>query len=335
MEHDADPERLLELIGASWTTQVIRVAAELGVADALASGPRPVTDLAAEVGAHESSLRRLVRALVALDLCTDAAGDRVAMTPTGALLASGDGSLRSWARWWGGPSWVEWGDLLDAVRTGRPVRPGDGFADAGADPEGAAMFDDAMASLSALEAPTVVAALQLRGDELVVDLGGGSGMLVRAVVDRHPEARAMVVDLPGAVASARARFAAWGVEDRCEAVVGDLFGELPPGGDAYVLKSVLHDWDDDDARRILVRCVAAAGPDARIEVVERLVPERSERTAAARSTARMDLHMLIAQGGRERTEAELRSLLASAGLTVVEVRPAGSVAVIEAVQADR
>jgi hypothetical protein len=212
------------------------------------------------------------------------------------------------------------------------VRHGDGFTGHADDPDRAALFDAAMAGLSALEAPAIVEALALRGDELVVDLGGGSGALLRSVLRRHPEAKGRVVDLPHAVAAARSAMVEAGLDDRCDAVEGDLRSPAPPGGDAYVLKNVLHDWDDDAARRILEACAAGAGTGTRVLVIERLVPEVVDGRPGARSTVRMDLHMLVAQGGRERTEAEHRALLASAGLRVDAVRPAGgALAVVDAV----
>ena len=330
----ADPGRLLELIGAGWTTQVVRAAVELGVVDALIGGPRRVADVARELDVDGGALGRLVRALCSLELCTEVrvGGDEVALTPTGALLASGEGSLGPWSLWWGGPAWAEWGELPEAVRSGRPVRGGDGFDALATDPGRRELFDAAMAGLSALEAPAVVEALALRGTELVVDLGGGSGALLRAVLVRHPEARGLLVDLAPAVAAASARLAGWGLAARCDAVVGDLFEAVPSGGDAYVLKSVLHDWDDDGARRLLARCAAGAGPAARVLIVERLAPGAAAATSEARSTARMDLHMLVAQGGRERTELELRELVASAGLRVTDVRRCtATLAVVEAI----
>jgi hypothetical protein len=333
--HDrADPDRLLELIGASWTTQVIRTATELGVVDALAAGPRRVGDLAEELAVDVEALGRLLRALCSIELC-EPVGDAVGLTATGTLLVAGDGSLGPWARWWGGPVWQEWASLPDAIRTGRAVRQGDGFADAG-HAERAELFDAAMAGLSALEAPAIAEALGLHGHEVVVDLGGGTGVLLRAVLERHPQARGVLVDRPAAAAAARRAIGAAGLGDRCEVLVGDLFAEPPSGGDAYVLKNVLHDWEDGDARRILQACAAGMGPGARLLVVERLGPETLDSSPGHRGAARMDLHMLVAQGGRERTEPEHRQLLGSAGFEVVDVRPAGgTLAVIDATAGGR
>ena len=330
MDDGADRGRLLELIGASWTTQVIRTGVELGVMDELAGGPRSVPEVAAVLEVDPDALERLVRALCSIELCEEVDDGSFAATATGRLLARGEGTLGPWATWWGGPAWEEWGRLPDAVRTGRPVRDGDGFS--GRSPELAGRFDDAMAALTAIDAPRLAAALQLRGDERVADVGGGRGTLLRAVLDRHPDARGLVVDLPSAVAGARAQIEAWGLAGRLDVAAVDAFDAVPSGADAYVLKSVLHDWDDEAARQILERCqVAAAASDGRVLVIERLTPDRAAATDVARSTARMDLHMLVAQGGRERTEAELRAVLADAGLVVVDVRPATStLAVIEA-----
>jgi hypothetical protein len=330
VEDGADRGRLLELIGASWTTQVIRTSVELGVIDVLVDGPRPAVDVAAAIGADPAAVRRLLRALCSIELCEEVDDGSFGATATGRLLAGGEGSLGPWASWWGGPAWEEWGRLPDAVRTGHPVRGGDGFSDRS--PEVAARFDAAMAALTAIDAPLLAAALRLRGDERVADVGGGRGTLLRAVLERHPGIRGLVVDLPSAVAGAPERFEGWGLANRLEVAAVDAFATVPPGADAYVLKSVLHDWDDDAARRILERCrVAATASDGRVLVVERLAGDRAVATDVDRSTARMDLHMLVAQGGRERTEADLRALLAAAGLVVVDVRPAtATLAVIDA-----
>jgi len=330
VDDGADRGRLLELIGASWTTQVIRTSVELGVVDELADGPRSVSDVAAVLQVDPGALGRLVRALCSIELCEEVDDGSFVATATGRLLARGEGSLGSWATWWGGPAWEEWGRLADAVRTGRPVRDGDGFSHRS--PELAGRFDDAMAALTAIDAARLAAALQLRGDERVADVGGGRGTLLRAVLERHPDARGLVVDLPSAVAGARGHIEAWGLADRLDVTAVDAFDAVPSGADAYVLKSVLHDWDDEAAHRILERCRdAAVARGGRILVIERLAPDRAVATDLARSTARMDLHMLVAQGGRERTEAELRAVLADAGLVVVDVRPATpTLAVIEA-----
>lgn len=330
VDDGADPSRLLDLIGASWSTQVVRTAAELNVVDELAGGPRPIAEVAGSLDLDEDVLLRLVRALCSLELCIELEDGTFAATATGLLLAGGEGSLGPWARWWGGPAWAEWSQLPDAIRTGRAVRAGDGF-DARS-PEDAALFDDAMAALTGLDAPAIAEALALHGDELVADVGGGRGTLLRAVLTRHPDARGLLIERPEAARKAVAHIGRWGLADRLEVVGADAFEEVRAGAGAYVLKSVLHDWDDELARRLLTRCrAAAAAADARLLVVERCAPDRADGSDRARSTARMDLHMLLAQGGRERTEDELRSLLASADLQVVDVRAAtATLSVIEA-----
>lgn len=320
----ADAGRLLELIGGSWATQVVRTAADLGLADALAGEPATVADLAVTIGADPAALSRLLRALCALELSEEVEPGHFAMTQTGNLLRAGDGSLAPWAKWWGGPAWTEWGALPEVVRTGRSARASNGdvgFDRLRADPGLAELFDAAMAALTRLDAPAIVDALQLDGSEVVADVGGGRGELLAAVLDRHRQASGMVIDLPSAREGAEACFAERGLTGRAAVVAADIFEHVPGGADVYLLKSVLHDWDDAEAQQILARCRAALGPGGRLCLVERIMFEHIDGSAVARSTARMDLHMLVAQGGRERTEAAWRTLLAASGFEVTDIRP--------------
>ena len=168
----------------------------------------------------------------------------------------------------------------------------------------------------------------------LVDVGGGHGILLGAALRAAPGLRAVLVDQPAVVDQARRRLKAEGVAGRCELVAGDFFGSVPAGADAYLLSRVLHDWADDDARRVLATCRSAMGPGSRLLVVEALLPERARDQPAV---IRMDLHMLVLLGARERTKAQYRRLLAETGFRVERVAPTASVAglsVIEAVPAD-
>jgi hypothetical protein len=153
-----------------------------------------------------------------------------------------------------------------------------------------------------------------------VDVGGGSGGLLAAVLDRYPGVRGVVFDQPGVVAGAGELLAARGLADRCAVVGGDFFAGVPAGGDAYLLKAVLHDWEDDDAGRLLRTCRSAMGDDAVLLLVERLLGEGAD----PRGTAFSDLNMLVAPGGRERDRAEYAGLLDAAGLRLARVVPTGT-----------
>lgn len=327
-------QELLSLIGAGWTAQAVHVAARLGLADHLADGPLPADELARRCGAHAPSLHRLLRALTSIGVCRELSDGTFDVTATGSLLGSGPDSLRSWAVWWGTDLWHTWSHLLESVETGVGARTltggGDGFGALSADPGAAHTFHEALAELTRLEVQEVCPLLGLDGVERVVDVGGGSGELLVVLLREHPGLHAVLVELAHAVDAARVRLDDAGLASRCELVVGDFFRSVPPGGDAYILKNVIHDWGDDEARVVLGRCRDAMGERGRLLLVDRILPDRFGRTAADQAAARADLTMLVAQGGRERTEAELRELLGSAGLVVTTVSRGPSLGVIEA-----
>ena len=203
------------------------------------------------------------------------------------------------------------------------------------DPDREAAFQASMADRAQREAADVVAAYDFAGLRDVVDVGGGSGVLLEAILRATPGLRGVLVDRPGAVEKARRRLTAAGVNDRCKCLAGDFFHAVPPGADAYLLSRVIHDWDDADAQRVLTTCREAMPVDARLLLVEAIVPERPHDGPEA---VRMDIHMLMLLGARERTEAQFRRLLAGAGFELVRVVPTGSPAslsVLEAAVASR
>ena len=200
-------------------------------------------------------------------------------------------------------------------------------------PEREAAFQASMAGRTEQEASDVVAAYGFGGIGRLVDVGGGHGILHGAILRSAPDLRAVLVDQPAVVAQAGRRLAAEGVAGRCRLVGGDFFADVPAGADAYLLSRVLHDWTDDDARRVLATCRAAMGPGSRLLVIEAILPERAADQPAV---IRMDLYMLVLLGARERTQAHFRRLLADAGFEVRRVVPTRSPAglsVIEAVPA--
>jgi SAM-dependent methyltransferase len=320
------PERLLEMVTGSWRSCAAYAAAELRIADLLAGGPRPSEDLAAATGADAPSLHRLLRALTTIDLCRERDDGAFEITPLGALLGTdAPGSLRAWTLWWGAYLWPVWGRLLYSVRTGQSARAlltgAEGFQHLEGDPQAAAVFHRAMVELSRLTTASVLRAYDFSSLGRIVDVGGGSGELLAAVLRGYPAARGVLFDRPHAIEQAEREFTAAGLADRCEFVAGDFFERVPADADAYVLQTVLHDWDDERSARILSTCRRAMAPASRLLVIERVLPERLEATEAHQSAARSDLHMLVALAGRERTEAELRALLAAAGLRVSQVLP--------------
>ncbi|OLT14105.1 hypothetical protein BJF78_20145 [Pseudonocardia sp. CNS-139] len=333
----ADTARLLGIVNASWMTQAVRVAAELGIPDLLADGPRSASDLARASGTHAPSLRRLLRALVTLDVCREEPAGTYALTSMGRLLRTdADGSVRSWAIYWGSHVWNEWAHLIDSITTGRssrePAAGSGGFGPMEGDPALAAVFNAAMAEMTRLATRGIVAGYDFSGFSRIADIGGGYGELLGAVLTANPDASGVLFDLEHAIAHARPHLEKAGVANRCELVAGSFFEAVPAGADAYLLKSVLHDWDDEHSRAILTTVRRAVGGSARLLLVERLMPEHVEPVDAHRTLARTDLHMLVAHAAQERTEAEFRALLGATGFTVTAVTPisATGMTVIEA-----
>lgn len=329
--------RMLELISASWVSQALYVAAELGLPDQLLAGPRASRELAASSGCDPASLLRLLRALTTLELLRELDGGAFELTAFGALLASdAPGSLRAWTRWWGGHLWPVFGNLLHSVKTGQSARSlvygTRGFQHLEQDASAADIFNRALVELTRLSARGVVEACDFSRFERIADVGGGHGELLASILKQHPGARGVLFDLSHAMAGAERHLSEAGVRERCELIVGDFFRELPFGCDAYVMKSVLHDWNDADCSRILRSCRRAMSGTSRLLLVEQMLPEHLTATSAHRSLARSDLLMLVALGARERSEPEFRGLLAGAGFEIERVSSAGSTfSVLEAV----
>jgi hypothetical protein len=330
---------LARLMDGFLTTQLLYVAARLGLADLLAGGPRGAEELAAEAGADPARLRRVLRGLALEGVVAEQDGGRFALTPVGALLRSDvPGSLRAQAIMRGGIYYRAAAELLGAVTDGAtPFVTAHGepfFAFLAAHDQHGADFDAAMAGRAAHEADDVVAAYAFADLRRVVDVGSGHGVLVAALLRAAPEAEAVLFDRAPAIAQARHALQRDGLAERCSFVVGDFFASVPAGGDAYVLSRILHDWEDADALRILAACRAAMDDTARLLIVDAILPERARDQPAA---IRTDLHMLVLVGARERTVAEFRDLLGRAGFAVRRVVPTGSpigLRIVEAVPAD-
>lgn len=318
------------------TPMAVRVAATLRVADHIAAGRTTADRIAEAAGAHPDSLDRLLRHLVTAGLLTRDGAGHHALTPAGEPLR--DDHPRSRRRWLDiggavGRGDLAFADLLHTVRTGRPGYPeryGVPFwDDLRADRVLSASFDALMDHHVSLDDDGIDRAYDWAALGHVVDVGGGSGALLAALLTTHPGLRGTVVDQPGPVAAARRRFAGSALADRADAVEGDFFAPLPAGAGGYVLSAILHDWDDEHAAAILRRCSDAAGADGRVLVVENLGPD-----GATTDTA-MDLRMLVYTAGRERGLDELRALAHRAGLDVRGVHPVGTRRTISVVELSR
>jgi hypothetical protein len=211
---------------------------------------------------------------------------------------------------------------VQSGRSARELATGrSGYAHLEADPEAAAVFNASMVELTAVFAGELARVVDFSAVRHVIDVGGGYGELLAGILCAHPALRGTLFDLPHALSGARARLHQAGVVDRCEFVGGDFFESVPGGGDLYLLKSVLHNWDDEKCGVILRRCRQSMRHGARLVLVERVLPERMRSCAADRTVARADLNMLIGVGGRERSRAELAALLGVAGFTMMQLVP--------------
>ncbi len=325
---------LMRLANGYQVSQAIHVAAALGIADLLGDGPRGSDDLAAEAGVHPGSLYRLLRALAAVGVFREEADRRFSLAPMGRCLRSdAERPVGPYAAFVGRPyQWSAWGHLLHGVRTGetafRHVHGADPWEYRSRHPEEGAVFDRAMTAMSRRMAQATISAHDFSRYGRVVDVGGGHGAMLAAVLAAHPAARGILFDQPSVVAGAAEVLRGAGVAERCEVVGGDFFERVPGGGDAYLLKTVLHDWDDATSARILSAVRATMPPGSRVVLVEQFQP----RNRPHPFTSLTDLQMLTqTDGGRERSRDELRALLAGAGLTPTRVVRVGINALVEGV----
>ena len=333
----ASRERLVELITGCWGTQVINVAVRLGLPDRLAQGPAAAADLAVQTDSHGGALFRLLRAMAVLGLVRHLGDDRFELTPSGRLLsADAPGSIRGMALHWGERLWGALSQLDQSVRTGRPWRTSgmEGFLHMANDPAQMAMFHQSMADQTGPVAKAILETYDFSRFSRVMDVGGSYGALLAAVLQAWPGLTGAVYDLPDLAAAAGIYLAQTQVGDRATFIGGDFFQSVPGGADAYMLKMIIHDWDDEKARSILGQCRKAAGPDGVVLVMEKIAPETVGGDAGDLATIRGDILMLTAAGGMERTELEYRALLEEAGLTIRRIYPTSSgFSVIEAVAA--
>lgn len=316
-------------------SQAISVIARLGVADALAAGPRPVEEIADLVGAHGPALYRVLRALGDVGVVDELEDRHFTLTPLGELLRSDvPGSQRGWATMIGMPFHrYPWTDLYETVRTGESafdrVHGKEIFDYLAEHPEDAAVFDAAMSSISTSVTASIVEAYDFSRFGTIVDVGGGRGGLLGAILSANPQLHGVLFDARTVVADADGELSGAEVMDRCKVISGDFFDAVPAGGDAYLLSNVIHDWDDDRAVEILRRCRAAMPDTACVLLAETVLPEGRQPSMAKLA----DLQMLVmSAGGRQRTEAEYRTLFDRAELRLTRVVPSsGMVSLVEAV----
>jgi hypothetical protein len=327
---------VLDLITSGWVAQGVYTVTKLGIVEALRDGPQTADAIAERVGADPDAVYRLMRMLASRGIFTSQGKRRFALAPMGkALLADAPDSMRGYVLFAGDPlHWEHWGQLSRSVVTGKcaieEVRGKPIFEWLEDVPELAAVFNDGMTSISKMETPLVVSAYDFSSFGMIVDVGGGHGLLLSEILRQAQDSKGVLFDAESVVEGAPAVLESAGVSNRCSAVAGSFFESVPAGGDAYVLKHIIHDWDDEKAVQILRNVRTAMNPGAKVLIVEAVVPD-DDREHLSKL---LDLEMLVAATGRERTEAEYAELLRQAGFrhtrTVGTVGPAS---IVEAVAA--
>jgi O-methyltransferase domain/Dimerisation domain len=324
---NASRRDLRRLINGYQVTQALHVFASLGVADRLAAGPRTSEELAASAGASEEPLYRLLRAVATVGVVEELPGKRFRLTELGeGLRTDVPGSLAGWASLVGRRyHWLAWSRLVEGVTTGgHPFRLEHGtdtWSYRRDHPEETVIFNAAMNSASSLIADSVAGGYDFTPFRMVVDVGGGGGVLIAAILLRHRHLRGVLYDLPHVVADSARYIEQAGLAGRCGVLGGSFFEQVPVGGDAYLLKSVLHDWHDEDAIRILATCRRAMRLDAKLLVVERVLGIPNEDW----DTKFGDLNMMVGAGGLERTAEDWRTLLRAGGFEMAGITKGDSI----------
>jgi hypothetical protein len=317
------PVQMLQIITNFWTTRAVYVLAKLGIPDLLKSGPKSAPELAGLTGMHAPSMYRLLRALASAGMLQTEADVRFALTPMSELLVTdAPGSMRSFVvSELGQEHYPAWGNFMHSIQTG-----GIAFDDHfGMDiwqyfqqnPEDAAVFNDSMSGMTAVVNEKITSLYDFSRFNKIVDVGGGHGGLITAILKANPQAFGVLFDAEQVVSGARPKLEAAGIADRCASIAGNFFESVPAGGDAYIMKWIIHDWDDEKATRILKNIRSQIPQNGRVIIVDCVVPEGDDPDFSKF----FDLNMMVMTGGKERTAREFDELLAAAGFRFLRVIP--------------
>lgn len=317
---------MLQMISGFWISRAIYILAKLGLADHLQGGPKTAEELAAASGTHAPSLVRVLRALVSVGVLAQHGDNRFGLTSLSETLRTdAPGSLRAFATTELGDDHYEaWGNLIHSVKTGEiafdnhfgmPV-----WQYYANHPDNARTFNDAMTGMSMATNEAVLASFDFSSINKLADIGGGHGALITSILKANPSMHGILFDAPSVVIGAGERLATEGLADRCEVVAGDFFVSVPSGAEAYVLKWIIHDWDEERSVTILKNCHRAMPANGKLILVEAVVPSGSE----PHFSKFVDLDMLVMTGGRERTEEEYRMLFEAAGFNLTRIVPTES-----------
>jgi hypothetical protein len=315
---------MFNFIMGRWVSCVIYVAAKLELADRLKHGPRTVEELATAAEVQAPALYRVLRALASVGIFAEAKDKRFKLTPLAATLQkAAPGSMHAAALMLGEKYWEDaWAQLLHGVKTGEmPFLKAHGippFEYLEKHPEDLKIFGETMTSVSSTENPAISAALKLSGIRTIVDVGGGNGSLLATILKANPKLKGVLFDQPSVIARAGQdrHVTAKGVAERCSLESGNFFEAVPKGGDAYLMKRTLHDWDDERCAKILANCRAAMSEKGMVFVVDAVIAPGNEPDRGKL----LDMQMLVI-GGRERTKQEFAKVFRAAGLKLTRVIP--------------
>jgi ubiquinone/menaquinone biosynthesis C-methylase UbiE len=323
-------QQLAQMITSYWTSQSIHVAAKLKLADLIHAGPKTGAELAAATKTQPQALYRLLRALASAEIFREEAGGKFHMTDKADLLRDAHGSMWAVAMMMGDEHFRSWGDLLYSVQTGKPAfdhifgKPV--FEWLSQHAEEAKIFDAAMTGFHGPETQAMIDAYDYTGINTLVDIGGGNGTVLTAVLQKNPTMEAILYDLPGVIERAKKNLADAGLSSRCKTMAGSFFDSVPVGGDAYQMRHIIHDWTDEQCDTILRNVRRVIPKHGRLLVIEMVIKPGNEPQPAKW----LDLNMLVLPGGRERTEAEYRDMYAKADFRLERIVPTPTeVSVIE------
>jgi hypothetical protein len=311
-------DQLARLVSGYWYTQTIYVAVKLGIAELLKDCPKSAQELADATGTNPRALYRLLRALASIGIFAEEAG-RFSLTPLAECLL--DPSAKAMATMRGDFQYRAWGELLYSVQTGasafekvygKPIF--DFFAE---NPEPGKLFDQAMTGVHGRETGAMLEAYDFTGINVVADIGGGNGSVITAILNKYPAMQGILFDLPGVMERTKANLTTAGLEGRCRVLTGSFFEAVPPGADAYLMRHIIHDWDDEKSLTILRNCRQAMGNGDKLLVVEGVVPPGNEPSVSKF----FDLAMMVLPGGMERTEEEYRQLFDAGGFRIKRIVP--------------
>ncbi|MGB7921968.1 MAG: methyltransferase [Pyrinomonadaceae bacterium] len=336
MNTDTPQFQMLQMISGFWVSRAIHLAATLGLADKLHERPLDAAELAEATGTHAPSLYRLLRALASVGLLAEGDDKCFALTPLGATLRSNvPGSMRALAMSeLGGVHYPAWGEAMHSIKTGETAFDqvfGMSCWDyLGQHPEQAEIFNQSMSELTALVEAAVLESYDFSSFDKIVDVGGGHASLISSILEKSQQAKGVLFDAPQVVEGARKKIEARGLAERCEVAGGDFFKAVPAGGDAYIMKHIIHDWNDKQSITILKHIRRAIKENGKLLLVEQVILPGNEPQLGKFS----DLIMMVMVGGRERTEEEYRALFAAAGFKLTKLTPTQSpVSIIEGIPA--